>query len=181
MRESVSVKYQTVVHLNNWLLIECLFSGLRASWFAVTHCATLGNGSDLYWGSWWTGWWAVGWWYHRPLWTNGWWGAGQNVCPLAGRRKDTSCFCSKRYNTLTTAHETFPWKLSRGRNDLRQVSFCEIIRESNIVHFGFCVEMRGPIEEMTRRNQTSEREQVPFVTVSRHEKVNSAIFGSQSG
>lgn len=35
------------------------------------------------------------------------------------------------------------------------------------------IEMRGPIQEMTRRNQTAEREQVPFVTVSRHEKVKS--------
>uniref|UniRef100_A0A673MKV7 Heme-binding protein soul4 n=1 Tax=Sinocyclocheilus rhinocerous TaxID=307959 RepID=A0A673MKV7_9TELE len=35
-------------------------------------------------------------------------------------------------------------------------------------------EMRGPIEEMTRRNQTSEREPVPSVTISRHEKVKPA-------
>uniref|UniRef100_A0A8C1T2V9 Heme-binding protein soul4 n=1 Tax=Cyprinus carpio TaxID=7962 RepID=A0A8C1T2V9_CYPCA len=30
--------------------------------------------------------------------------------------------------------------------------------------------MRGPTEEMTRGNQTSQRQQVPFVTISRHEK-----------
>ncbi|KAK7127206.1 hypothetical protein R3I94_018402 [Phoxinus phoxinus] len=37
-------------------------------------------------------------------------------------------------------------------------------------------EMRGPIEEMTRRNQTSEREQVPFVTVSKHEKLGEVLY-----
>uniref|UniRef100_A0A8C1BM44 Heme-binding protein soul4 n=1 Tax=Cyprinus carpio carpio TaxID=630221 RepID=A0A8C1BM44_CYPCA len=30
--------------------------------------------------------------------------------------------------------------------------------------------MRGPTEEMTRGNQTSQRQQVPFVTIFRHEK-----------
>ncbi|KAF4098021.1 heme-binding protein soul4 isoform X1 [Onychostoma macrolepis] len=37
-------------------------------------------------------------------------------------------------------------------------------------------EMRGPIEEMTRRNQTSEQEQVPFVTISRHEKLGEVLY-----
>uniref|UniRef100_A0A671ML58 Heme-binding protein 1-like n=2 Tax=Sinocyclocheilus anshuiensis TaxID=1608454 RepID=A0A671ML58_9TELE len=34
----------------------------------------------------------------------------------------------------------------------------------------------GPIEEMTRRNQTSEREQVPSVTISRHEKLGEVLY-----
>uniref|UniRef100_A0A672SU44 Heme-binding protein soul4 n=1 Tax=Sinocyclocheilus grahami TaxID=75366 RepID=A0A672SU44_SINGR len=37
-------------------------------------------------------------------------------------------------------------------------------------------EMRGPIEEMTRRNQTSEREPVPSVTISRHEKLGEVLY-----
>ncbi|XP_055073616.1 heme-binding protein soul4 [Misgurnus anguillicaudatus] len=37
-------------------------------------------------------------------------------------------------------------------------------------------EMRGPIQEMTVRNQTSEREPVPFVTVSRHEKLDEVLY-----
>ncbi|XP_052446812.1 heme-binding protein soul4 [Carassius gibelio] len=37
-------------------------------------------------------------------------------------------------------------------------------------------EMRGPIEEMTRRNQSSEREPVPSVTVSRHEKLGEVLY-----
>ncbi|KAA0712545.1 hypothetical protein E1301_Tti021248 [Triplophysa tibetana] len=37
-------------------------------------------------------------------------------------------------------------------------------------------EMRGPIQEMTRRNQSSEHEQVPFVTVSRHEKLGVVLY-----
>lgn len=37
-------------------------------------------------------------------------------------------------------------------------------------------EMRGPIQEMTRRNQTSEREPVPSVTVSRHEKLGEVLY-----
>ncbi|XP_039513140.1 heme-binding protein 1-like [Pimephales promelas] len=37
-------------------------------------------------------------------------------------------------------------------------------------------EMRGPIEEMTRRNQSSEREQVPFVSISRHEKLGEVLY-----
>ncbi|KPP63976.1 heme-binding protein 1-like [Scleropages formosus] len=35
-------------------------------------------------------------------------------------------------------------------------------------------EMTGPIQEMTRRNQ--EREQVPFVPVSRHEKLGETVY-----
>ncbi|XP_028828641.1 heme-binding protein soul4 [Denticeps clupeoides] len=35
-------------------------------------------------------------------------------------------------------------------------------------------EMTGPIQEMTRRNQ--EREQVPFATISRHEKMGEVVF-----
>ncbi|KTG03483.1 hypothetical protein cypCar_00011476 [Cyprinus carpio] len=37
--------------------------------------------------------------------------------------------------------------------------------------------MRGPTEEMTRGNQTSQRQQVPFVTIFRHEKGKSANLG----
>ncbi|XP_064803062.1 heme-binding protein soul4 [Oncorhynchus masou masou] len=37
-------------------------------------------------------------------------------------------------------------------------------------------EMTGPIQELTRRNQTQEREQVPFTSVSLHEKLGEVLF-----
>ncbi|XP_062868650.1 heme-binding protein soul4 isoform X2 [Trichomycterus rosablanca] len=37
-------------------------------------------------------------------------------------------------------------------------------------------EMAGPIAEMTRRNQEMENEQVPFVTISRHEKLGEVMY-----
>lgn len=33
------------------------------------------------------------------------------------------------------------------------------------------IEMTGPIQELTQRNQTQEREQVPFASISQDEKV----------
>lgn len=43
-------------------------------------------------------------------------------------------------------------------------------------HVAVPTEMRAPIEEMTRRNQSAEREQVPFVTISRHEKLGEVLY-----
>ncbi|KAL1006153.1 hypothetical protein UPYG_G00068530 [Umbra pygmaea] len=37
-------------------------------------------------------------------------------------------------------------------------------------------EMTGPIQEMTHRNRTQEREQVPFISISRHEKLGELMF-----
>ncbi|KAJ8002292.1 hypothetical protein DPEC_G00178370 [Dallia pectoralis] len=37
-------------------------------------------------------------------------------------------------------------------------------------------DMTGPIQEMTHRNQTQEREQVPFTSISRHEKLDEVMF-----
>ncbi|XP_010871353.1 heme-binding protein soul4 [Esox lucius] len=37
-------------------------------------------------------------------------------------------------------------------------------------------DMTGPIQEMTRRNQTQEREPVPFTSISRHEKLGEVMF-----
>ncbi|KAL2086995.1 hypothetical protein ACEWY4_018054 [Coilia grayii] len=37
-------------------------------------------------------------------------------------------------------------------------------------------EMRGPIAEMTQRNQDTEREQVPFAVISRREKMGEVLF-----
>lgn len=41
-------------------------------------------------------------------------------------------------------------------------------------------EMAGPIVEMTRRSQQMENEQVPFVTISKHEKVLQLFYLNSS-
>ncbi|KAM9491103.1 heme-binding protein 1-like isoform 1-T1 [Salvelinus alpinus] len=38
------------------------------------------------------------------------------------------------------------------------------------------IEMTGPIQELTQRNQAQEREQVPFSSISQHEKLGEVLF-----